>query len=403
MKSSIFRFCLWVCITLFSVACSRSEKLSGNEFLIEGRISGLDDGVVINLSRWDDNTGMRIASDTLRNGRFVLKEETDLDSERLTIVAYGDGFPSMFLYVWVAPRTKTNIKGTGKLHPLWEVKSSIANQKDENRYKNKSREIIAEIARISADRSEAFSKIMAASSRDEALPYMNTVDSLDRISDALRIKQIFADVEIMEKTDISPIWLDNMRNISYEVRPSRSDNEYYGELRKRAEALYGRMSEENKTTPLGYRITSYLFPPPVVGVGDDFADADLIEIDGNTKHISDFLGKYLLLDFWSVGCGPCIMALPEMREISETYSENLLVVSISLDTESRWKLAADTYDMPWINLRDPKSYGGLAANYGVNGIPSYVMISPEGKIIDKWGGYGTGSLKRKLSENIKSE
>jgi hypothetical protein len=29
------------------------------------------------------------------------------------------------------------------------------------------------------------------------------------------------------------------------------------------------------------------------------------------------------------------------------------------------------------------------------------MISPEGKVVDKWGGYGKGSLKRKVSENIK--
>ena len=97
------------------------------------------------------------------------------------------------------------------------------------------------------------------------------------------------------------------------------------------------------------------------------------------------------------------MSLPEMKEISEIYSEKLTIISISLDTKSRWELATNTYDMPWINIRDPKSYGGLAANYGVNGIPSYVMISPEGKVIDKWGGFGEGNLKRKVNKNIKSE
>ena len=403
MKSSIFRFCLLVYISLFCVACSHSEKLSGNEFLIEGKISGVEDGVVIDLLRWDDNTGMRIASDTLRNGRFILKEEVETATERMTISPRGDGFPSMFLYVWGSPKAKVKIEGKGKLFPLWEVKSPVSYQKEENLYKSKSKDIIAEEAHISIEKGKAFSKIMAASSRDEALPYMKIVDSLDVINDALRIKRIFADIGIMEKTEISTTWFDKMRVISYEVKPSYADKEHYNELRKRVEALYFKMSEEDKTTPQGYRITAYLFPPPVVGIGDDIVDTDLIDKNGNTTKISDYLGKYLLLDFWSLSCGPCIMSLPEMKEISEIYSEKLTIISISLDTKSRWELATNTYDMPWINIRDPKSYGGLAANYGVNGIPSYVMISPEGKVIDKWGGFGEGNLKRKVNKNIKSE
>ena len=59
------------------------------------------------------------------------------------------------------------------------------------------------------------------------------------------------------------------------------------------------------------------------------------------------------------------------------------------------------HDMPWVNIRDPKGMGGLAADYGVNAIPNYVMISQEGKVVDKWAGFGSGFLKRKVSENIK--
>jgi peroxiredoxin len=161
------------------------------------------------------------------------------------------------------------------------------------------------------------------------------------------------------------------------------------------------MSEEDKNTPVGYLITAKLFPPAVVNVGDDMADADLLDTDGNTKHLSDYLGKYLLLDFWIRGCGPCIMALPEMKEISETYRDKLTIISISLDGENAWKGALSAHDMPWVNICDPKSMGGVAANYGVTGIPNYVMISPEGKIIDKWMGFGEGFLREKVSANLK--
>ena len=401
MKRSFLKFCLLACIPLFSVACSGSEKLQGSEFLIEGEISDIEDGIVIDLVRWDEFTGKTITSDTLRNRRFMFKEKAESDTDKLAVSPRGDGFPSMFLYVWAMPSAKIKIKGKGKLYPLWEIKSSVPYQKEENLYKDKNQDIIAELARISVERGNAFSKIMAASSRDEALPYINIVDSLDVINDSLRIIQYFTNVDIMEKTsNISLIWLEKMVSVANLSKPSNEGKKYYSELRKRAEVLYDRMSEEDKNTLYGARVTANLFPPDIIGVGDNFVDTDFFDINGNTKRLSDYSDKYLLLDFWSCGCGPCIMAFPEMKEIADTYSENLTIISISLDTENRWKEALDTHNLTWVNIRDPKSFGGLAANYGVNGIPHYVIISPEGKIIDKWVGYGEGSLKKKVSQNI---
>ena len=47
-------------------------------------------------------------------------------------------------------------------------------------------------------------------------------------------------------------------------------------------------------------------------------------------------------------------------------------------------------------MSDLKQSAGLYAKYGVNGIPNYVLISPEGKIMKMWSGYGKGSLKLKM-------
>ena len=406
MKSRFLKFCLLACIPFFSITCSESLKLTGNEFLIEGIISNVEDGAVISLSRWEGDSGTRIEQDTIQNGRFMIKAEAILNPERMTITVSGDDeFPPMFLGVWVAPKTKIKISGKGKMHPLWEVKSPIKYQKEESRYVKNSRDVIAENAKNSIVRNAAMQKIMAAmmagSSGDVVLVEKMLVDSLDVLSKQLQLRQTSLNIDLMEKTEISPVWLNKMREIATAIKYSDPDAEYSAILRKKAEALYDRMSEDDKTTHIGYRITATLFPPLVVGVGDYFADGDFLDINGNTKHLSDYLGKYLLLDFWSRGCGPCIMALPEMKEVSETYPENLTIISISLDPDAAWKDAMKTHDMPWVNIRDPKAYGGLAANYGVSGIPNYVIISPEGKIIDKWMGFGNGLIKRKVSANIK--
>ena len=177
--------------------------------------------------------------------------------------------------------------------------------------------------------------------------------------------------------------------------------------RKKAEMLYNSMSEENKTTPTGYQITA--LQPSVVEIGENMVDADLFDINGNTKCISDYSGKYIFLNFWKSGCGYCIAGLSELKEISESYCENLTVISIGLDIDFKWKETMVKYEMPWINLRDSKGYDGLIANYAVRtstyqrayGIPFNVILSPEGKVIDKWMGYGSGYYKRKVSENIK--
>ena len=400
MKSLFFRLCLLGCFPFFSVTCSSPEKLSSNEFLIEGKISGVEDGVVITLSRLDGNVGTTIASDTVRDGRFMFKEEALANPERMMMIPRGDGFPSMYLNIWVAPGVKVKIKGKGKLFPAWEVKSSVSYQKEENLYADKSRKIIAEMSRLSVERAIWRTKARDASSGD-AIEYRKIADSLEVIQDALKIKEIFANIEIMEEMDVSPIWLDKMDKITMTVKYSKGGSEYADNIRKKAEELYGKMSDEDKNSSIGYKITANLFPPPTVEVGNDMVDGDFFDKNGNIKQLSDYSGKYLLLDFWSRGCGPCIMALPEMKEVSETYHDQLTIISISLDTDAVWKEAMSAHDMPWINIRDPKGFGGLAANYYVSAIPNYVMISPEGKIIDKWMGFGNGFIKRKVSENIK--
>ena len=398
MKKTFLNLILLVCIALLGVACSNSTKLTGNEFLIEGRISGVDDGIVVFLLSERSNT-----LDTIKNGRFMFKEKALSNPERMGIAVIGEGFPSMYLSVWAAPGAKIKIRGKDKMVPLWEVKSSVSYQKEANRYTNDSRDIIAEIARIGLEYNELQRQRNTVSSDDEILELRKTATTLDARRNSLSVKQLFNDVVIMEKTKTSPIWFEKMRNLSVIVRNSERydlDDEQTAYLRKKADELYGKFSEDDKNTALGQEIIANLFPPKLVSIGDNFADADLSDINGNTKNLSDYLGKYLLLDFWASWCGPCIMALPEMREIAETYRDNLLIISISLDPDAEWKRAMREHNMPWVNLRDSQSIGGLAAAYGVNSIPNYVLISPEGIIVDKWAGYGTGSLKRKMSENI---
>ena len=394
MKNSFFRFCLAACISLFSPACSNTEKLQGNEFLVEGKLSGVEDGIVVRIGRVDGMVSLPVKLDTVMNGRFTLRGEAESDLEQLEISAYGKDIAPYPLYVWVMPGAKVKIKGKGKIIPLWDVKSSVPYQKEENRFINNKRDLIIERSRISLNRNELFEKIAAASSEEEAAEYRHISNNI-LLKEIMQLSEedLFWDMSTMEKMDISPVWLKKMQHITQFIR-------VYDNLRPKVWELFGRMSEEDKNTPYGTQIIAALTPYNVVGVGDNIADANLLDINGNTKRLSDYLDKYLLLDFWSLGCGPCIMAFPTMKEISETYRDKLTIISISIDPDAIWKKAMDMHNTPWVNLRDPNLWSGLSASYGVLAIPNYVMISPEGKIIDTWAGFSEGFLKMKVSENI---
>jgi len=401
MKSLFFGFCLLACITLISYACSNSVKLSGNEFLIEGKISGIEDGTTIELSMRDVD-GKRISIvDTLKNGRFNFKAETSSDLDQVMIFNRNDnGFPPMQLRVWIAPGAVIKINGNGKLHPTWEVKSTIPNQKEENHYANNSREIIAQYARVTIEINELGTKSRAAVTEEEANEFIKTRNSLIPLIDSLNLKRAFADIEIMEKTAVSPIWLEKMNSIANRYKLADRDNNMIANLLQKAQELYGRISEDDKNSPLGIAIKTSLFHS-VVSIGDDFADTDLVDINGNTVRLSDYSGKYILLDFWASWCAPCIMAFPELKEVSEIYRDKLTIISIDDEDDAVWKEALAKHEMTWINVRNPKSSGSLSDKYGVSQIPNYILISPNGKIVDKWMGYAEGFVKRKLSENIK--
>ena len=144
-----------------------------------------------------------------------------------------------------------------------------------------------------------------------------------------------------------------------------------------------------------------LFPPQHVEVGREMADAELYDLQGGNHSLAELKGKYILLDFWSRGCGPCILSIPEMGELASIYKDKLNIVSISTDNKKMWEEASEAHPMSWNNWNDLNGTAGLYANYDQGAIPAYTLISPEGIVLEQWVGYGEGSLKFKLATLIK--
>ncbi len=126
--------------------------------------------------------------------------------------------------------------------------------------------------------------------------------------------------------------------------------------------------------------------------------------DSNNKMISlsDYRGKYVLLEFWSSWCGPCRSEVPFLVKAYEKYKKlGLEIIGISLDiNKATWRKTIEEKKFSWIQICDFKGhFNEIAVLYTVNSVPNNFLINPEGRIIAK--NLRTIQLKEKLEEIMK--
>ena len=139
-----------------------------------------------------------------------------------------------------------------------------------------------------------------------------------------------------------------------------------------------------------------------VQIGKVAPEFSLPDTAGVSVSLSDFRGKYVLLDFWASWCPPCRRENPNVvKAFNEYKDKNFTIVGISLDQDkSKWMKAIADDNLAWTHLSDLKYWDSeIPALYGVRGIPANVLLDPDGVIVAK---NITGEdLHKKLKEVIK--
>lgn len=114
----------------------------------------------------------------------------------------------------------------------------------------------------------------------------------------------------------------------------------------------------------------------------DFAAQTL---DGKPLKLSDFKGRFLLLDFWATWCGPCVAETPHLKAAWESFRDNprFAMVSLSLDPETNAprKFAAKNATGWTQGFLGDWSKSDVPERFGVEGIPAIFLIGPDGKIV----------------------
>ncbi len=174
--------------------------------------------------------------------------------------------------------------------------------------------------------------------------------------------------------------------------------------------LYNRLGDPIRESYFGQKVYSKFQRIENTSEGKTAPVFSGIDINGKPVSLSDYRGKYVLLDFWASWCIPCRKENPNMIELFKKYhAKGLEIIGISSDEDKNsWRSAIKNdgiglwnhiLNVPQVKENEiEKDLLTISSQYGVLGLPTKVLVDTKGKIIKRFP-YGQGEPT--LEESLK--
>ncbi len=186
-----------------------------------------------------------------------------------------------------------------------------------------------------------------------------------------------------QSTDILKFVNDNRNSLAgFYAITALDQNKYEQQMVIYADAI----KDNFKDNPAVQRFIKAMDEVKPISVGHKAPDFTTTSLDGKPVKLSDYKGKYVLIDFWASWCAPCRQENPNVVKQYNIYkSKGLNILGISLDVDkSKWQQAINQDKLAWNHASDLKNFDGPTERlYHIMAIPSNFMIDPNGNIVAK--------------------
>lgn len=391
-------------IVLIPALLLASTLMAQKPYTLQGKISGLGDRYVyISYS-----TGKKYRTDSTRakGGNFIFKGSLQSPTKAALYVDKGarmdgaEGIASFFI-------EPANMKLTGELAHLKAAKlTGSASQKEQEILDAAYAPVLEKLKPLSAlyeKKNNEYIALRKAQKTDEELAGLK--DSLTAIKD-----QMEPYYEEFEKQDYAFADAHPGSYVTAYILRYRIGNMPLA----KGEQYYAKMPASLQQSEDGKEIRSELDKLKMGSPGSKAYGFTKTDINGQPLSLSDFKGKYVLLDFWASWCVPCRKGNPHLKSLYALYKEKgLEIIGISDDDRNAaaWKKAVEKdgigiwkhvlrgldMDLRMANKPNPED---ISEYYGIHSLPTKILIDPNGVIIGRYGGGGEGdeAMDKELSK-----
>lgn len=126
------------------------------------------------------------------------------------------------------------------------------------------------------------------------------------------------------------------------------------------------------------------------------------DLDGQPRALTDYRGKVLVLDFWYRGCGWCVRAMPQMKQLTEDFAgQDVAIVGVNSDSElDDARFVIDRLKLNYPTIRNGEDAAAISPKYKIHGWPTLVIIDKQGIVRHIHFGY-TPTLRDDLAGRIR--
>ena len=375
MKRNLLASLLALCaIAGQAQGTQNSNSVSPDSVIIEGIAKNMPDGTRFMVLQ----EGVQAMQETIiKDGKFRIAISQKEKESTLSLVHPG----GIALEIYTEPGNKIKVIGDDT-HSInyWQVESDNFEQKENNAY-------IQFIKEKLPDFYEADNKwnLLNAMLNEKSMNGTITQEDKDKVmpearaayqkSEELRKEKYNAAIlEFMKDRPFSKRMIGELFMIAtYDKKPA---------IVEKAREIFKKTPQEVMNVPLVLETKAKLYAEKVK-IGEQMKDFTLFDREGKTHQLSEFKGKYTILEFTFKNCGGCIFAKPFLEEFYKRNKDKAEIIAIYRDTKENWIKEGQEHKVSYHEWSDPTQASEPVAAYDVHAFPTFVIIAPNGKILDK--------------------